>query len=722
MNLFQLAVNTLQSRQLAFVDRFAPIYCCSAGCHILNLENKQRKFYFAHGRIADLRLHVFFIAPSGFFKCMHVDSMIATPEGLKKAGTLQVGEKVFTEDGSVGTILAREFSTRECLLIKTARPKLELICSKEHLVKVRKHLHPYTSTVHDSAYESPKWHEAGELIYRDKLVLTPELQMEETTEWSDERVKALAIWIAEGRISGTTGHPDWYGTPVFCTNSDEIHEAMEQAVEEFDCYLEEAPGMEYYIISNVQTMREVITEEQWNWKGPGSCNLFYSWLKSLGLKTGSRNKFIPQEVFNLPSRQRVLFWEWLLKTDGWEVNGAECYGTSSEQLANDVEFLLMTLGLPSTHSIDATDFHRVFANKKKTANIKSIKNVGLQPTVDFHIDKGSLIANQIVVHNSEVLYQFLDPDTGLISGSSKLGVALEGGMTAAAFVGTVKVGPDGEATVETGMARINERKIVGIEEFAEITNMMKQAYNVQLADALLTALDKGWVRKRLARSGEEGIMYPTNITLWTGSQPARLELSSGLGRRFFMLEFIPSRKERETISKYRRLGRGVVTSPGRIFDIKLQLDSIIERVHNIQHIKFSKEFDKFLSNIGMIHYEEELFERLALGYTVMSGKFDDTLEVLPEPELCTIIEQGVRWRRSIKMDSEANQVVYILQDNGNEMTISEMVLELANFGVDGRSSYQLIMNTQRTGRIQVEGDVISSKWKRKTVDQTVVME
>ena len=315
------------------------------------------------------------------------------------------------------------------------------------------------------------------------------------------------------------------------------------------------------------------------------------------------------------------------------------------------------------------------------------------------------------VFKSEILYQLNDDDTGVISGT-RMGTAFEGGMTAASFVGTVKLGKDGEAEIETGAAWIHRRNIIGIEEFAEITNMMKQIYNVQMADALLTALDKGWVRKRLARSGEKGIHYPTNLTLWTGSQPTRLDLGAGIGRRFYMQEFIPMRKEREIISVKRREGRGVSTSPQRVMRIKNMLEQIIDKVQHIERISFTAQFDAFLQGFNLIHFEEELFERIGIGYNVMLGDFDEELVIRLTPELREIIEQGVAERKSVKMGSDINQIIYTLQDFDGEMTISEMIYEMANFSIDGRAAYKLIMSARDSGRCNVQGDVITTRWSR----------
>jgi len=148
--------------------------------------------------------------------------------------------------------------------------------------------------------------------------------------------------------------------------------------------------------------------------------------------------------------------------------------------------------------------------------------------------------------------------------------------------------------------------------------------------------------------------------------------------------------------------------------IKNKLEQIIDKVKNINKIEFTKDFDAYLQGYNLIHYEEELFERIGIGYNVMLGEFNKVLKVRLTQELREIIEQGVMERRSVKMDSEINQVVYILRDYGGQMTTSEMIFELANFGVDSRAAYKLLNSAKSTGRITIQGNIISSRWMRST--------
>ncbi len=312
---------------------------------------------------------------------------------------------------------------------------------------------------------------------------------------------------------------------------------------------------------------------------------------------------------------------------------------------------------------------------------------------------------------TEMLEQFGNADTGLLVGT-RLGVAFEGSMTAAAFTGSVKINSEGEAVIEYGAAKINERKIMMLEEFADLTNAMKMGYNAGLMDALLTALDRGWIRKRLARSGEEGIKYPTWLTMWTGSQPVRIDMGSGFIRRIVPIEWIPTLKEMVEIEKRRKLARYIHVSPKKTMALKKGIEKIIDGVKGIKKMYFSEDFDAFIGYYKMMHYENEQLERIGLGYTVMKGKFDEELYVDVDTDLKEMMRKVIGWRNSVKMDPELNQVVYTLKDQGS-MHINDMLYMLAKFSVDNRQGMGLIKRCLSMGRINQTGEMLSIGWTRK---------
>jgi len=120
MSVYQDIMNHLKSTGMLFVDDIMPYFVSSVGCHILNLRNKvtdkdrdegvyprPHPFYF-RGRIADIRLHILFVAPPGWSKTYSMERFLDLREGLcavedKPMFSSWMMGKV-TEAGLVGTV------------------------------------------------------------------------------------------------------------------------------------------------------------------------------------------------------------------------------------------------------------------------------------------------------------------------------------------------------------------------------------------------------------------------------------------------------------------------------------------------------------------------------------------------------------------------------------------------------------------------------------------
>jgi len=284
------------------------------------------------------------------------------------------------------------------------------------------------------------------------------------------------------------------------------------------------------------------------------------------------------------------------------------------------------------------------------------------------------------------LEQFLRGKQALLLGSG-IDITMEAAMTGAGFVGTTRFS-DGESVREPGLAEEHHAAICGIEEFAAVTNMFRQSYSGELDTALLQALDSGFVYKRLA-SGS--INYRTCITLHTGSQPSRFDLSSGLGRRFIFIEFIPMRKDFRLLTKARRRSRGINFNPVRTRLIRDTIDGLKPRLSKITDVDIDDEFYDFMDKFGVVHYEEALYEKMLLGYSVMSGNLHDNvlfMEMTPAAKMFLLDE--INHRRSIKKGSEFSQVFAVLEDSGggaSEDYVREMLLD---YGCDYAQSTDLI--------------------------------
>ena len=297
------------------------------------------------------------------------------------------------------------------------------------------------------------------------------------------------------------------------------------------------------------------------------------------------------------------------------------------------------------------------------------------------------------------LEQFLRGEQAIFYNSG-IDIGFEGTLTEAGFVGTVRF-VDHEPITVPGAALIYSKAILGIEEFSGLTEIMKQQYARTLDVALLGALDSGYCYKRLA-AGE--LKYQTNVTLQTGVQPARYDLTSGLGRRFFFLQFIPTMKDFQRLKIARRKAKGKRYNPIRTDRIRRGVRQLIQKLEQIDDITFDEVVFRLFDDLGMVHYEEPLFERLLIGYTVMKGRVGKTLKITLDKESERLVIDGYNFRRQIRRGAEFAEVIALLVDG--PMSVVELKERLLLFGMDWDQATQLIYDMHRLHLIHTDGATV----------------
>ena len=98
---------------IAYAERFAPYFVYSACCHMFNLANQKREFWFMQGKLAQARLHLYMVAPPGFTKTAMLQRFLVGPNSIVGC-TADLGENSIecgfegsqTEAGFVGTFKA----------------------------------------------------------------------------------------------------------------------------------------------------------------------------------------------------------------------------------------------------------------------------------------------------------------------------------------------------------------------------------------------------------------------------------------------------------------------------------------------------------------------------------------------------------------------------------------------------------------------------------------
>lgn len=294
-----------------------------------------------------------------------------------------------------------------------------------------------------------------------------------------------------------------------------------------------------------------------------------------------------------------------------------------------------------------------------------------------------------------MLQKFLDGPTSIAGTCDQVKVGFEGSMTEAGFTGTIKV-VNGEPVKVHGAAWDHRESILGIDEFAALTNSMKQEHSINLDSAMLTALDSGYCIKRLAMGK---IQYITDMTLLTGSQPARFNLTSGLGRRFIFLYFIPTREESYEIKMSRRLAKKSFPSSTVLYNIRKNLQKSVEIVPQIKKLIFDDKIYKKLDKMKIPHFEEMLFERIAAGHTIaMQNGGDSKLHIEVDYELGQLFNKAQRWRIEIKKGAETEEVFSVVREM-DMCTITQIKNRLTDFGLQYEQATALLDKLKRMGRI-----------------------
>ena len=180
-------------------------------------------------------------------------------------------------------------------------------------------------------------------------------------------------------------------------------------------------------------------------------------------------------------------------------------------------------------------------------------------------------------------------------------------ITEAGLVGQV-TNTMGDLVLTPGLAKQYDEGIVGVDEFSAITKAFQVSYGSQIETQLLSILDSGWVYKRV---GPGEISYLTNMTLWGGVQPARFDLTSGMGRRFMYMAFFPAKKEADELMDAWAQSKGKMPD-NRTQEVKKKVIQFKEELRRIKEVKFSEELVPYYKKIGLFPYEGSQFDRLSL--------------------------------------------------------------------------------------------------------------
>jgi len=303
-------------------------------------------------------------------------------------------------------------------------------------------------------------------------------------------------------------------------------------------------------------------------------------------------------------------------------------------------------------------------------------------------------------------------DNWYMLADADIGTGFEGSMNEASYVGTVREN-GGDYELVYGAAYEHKRSILGIDEFSVLSDTMKQSYGKTLDEALLTSLESGYLKKRL-RNGK--LNYITHLTLWSNSQPMRFDISSGIGRRFFFIYFIPTKEEEQLIRDMARKDDDSYASDQTLEDIGDDVEIMKANMSKLNSISFDDEIYDLFDENHLVHFEENIFKKLAFGYFMSNTMdMDRDVNISFTGDMKKYIQKGIEWRKEIKKGPEVTQVVRILNDRGPIMNIGDLKEKLVDFGLNYKQATRAIRELISSGIVEKEKRESAKTGKKKTV-------
>ncbi len=289
-------------------------------------------------------------------------------------------------------------------------------------------------------------------------------------------------------------------------------------------------------------------------------------------------------------------------------------------------------------------------------------------------------------------------------------IGSEQSMTEAGFIGTI-VNVNGVNTPSEGAALTYSKGILLIDEFSAITNALKSQYNSQLDAQLLAALDSGNVFKRL---GGGKIEYTTRLSLWAGVQPAKYDLTSGLGRRMCFMVFLPTRYDNDALLETMHKTRNIRPNDHEMESLWKSINNVLFKMDIIENIIYDDSVFNTYKELGLFSYETSYFDRLLLGWHLATyGPDKDMVIHTKDKALQEIVHREKVWRDSISKGVDYVQLERIIKAAGIEMDgkIQIMKKDLINeaimVGWSADQVFEMLGSMIKFGMVEVKGHMIA---------------
>lgn len=250
--------------------------------------------------------------PPRYGKCSHKDEKVLTVEGLKRAGDIVPGDRVFSfRSGRAVTnrVLAVEPARKESMKV-TMRSGREFIASSDHPM-----LTPFG------------WAELRDMASGTRIAAL-RAEIDSDYEIPDEELLLATLLIFEGCLTAPSNIR-------FATADPLVLKAAEKAAAYYGCGVKQFPGyrpFEYHI------------------SGGASAGVGRMLERNGLLGHSAYDKRLPSHWFGLSMRQKYMFLGMMIATDGCisRNTGQIIIGLANKGLIEDIQYMLATMGVACT--------------------------------------------------------------------------------------------------------------------------------------------------------------------------------------------------------------------------------------------------------------------------------------------------------------------------------------------------------------------------------------
>lgn len=770
MEIMSKVMEELDSREAYKREVYAPYYVCSYATHCFNLANQKNEIYWESKRLPNMRLHVLFVSPAGYMKSYYLGTMGGDKYAIFKEAGIQVGyeqslclpagQYVNMADGShknvedveVGDMVlhfdGKDFVPTEV----TATHEME---SKELMRITLTDGRSITLTPEHPLYTVNGWTEPKNLRLGQSVLVPRKLSIKGTDTYNAYEARLLGYMLADGNFRQMTfACADEYVLADFTICAEAVGCTVTKT--------KHVPEIEYYLKGN----------------GSGYANPARQLFDRMGIsKYCTRDaKYIPDELFKCSDRVIAALLSGLFSGDGHYGNGGIVFNNLSETLIRQSQQLLTRLGIISwvyegdsiwglfiTATEDIEKFLDLvgFAYPVEHPEKKITASKGCIPNEIYDLIeslakakgmswneisrrtrsnltqaryKGNGIHRDLLKRISEEL---CDSNLNMIAGDNIAWMEISNiehlpgdtvynlstadhtfvaqdvytHNTEAGFIGTIS-NMNGVNIPTEGAAMTFRHGMLLIDEFSAITNAMKVQYNAQMDSQLLAALDHGNVYKRL---GAGKIEYKTNLSLWAGVQPARYDLTSGLGRRMCFLLFLPTRYDNEQLMETMARTRNIRPDEGNMQDLWRSINAWYNEMYKIEKVEFDDSVLKAYKNMKLFSYESSYFDRLILGYHLATyGPEKHMCVSADNKDLLEILTREKKWRDQIMQGVDFVQIERLIQSAGvpcegdkYKITKRELVSEAIMVGWNAQQVHEMLIQMLKFGIISVKGNEVT---------------